>query len=175
MLKRLLLVAVVSLLFIFQATGSAWAIEMDESLRTVVYSAEYDFFGDPIPDSIEYITLTNEEYTYGEREFVKNCGVCHKAGTTKPNPNVTLSLKDLQQAYPPRDNVVAIVDYLNYPMGYDGEEDLFLEVYHPNTSRPDIFPSMRNYTDDDLQNIAGYILVQPELRGILWGGGKVYN
>lgn len=175
MLKRLLLVAVVSLLFIFQATGNAWAVDMDEHLRTVVYSAEYDFFGDPIPESIEYITLTNEEYIEGEREFVKTCSVCHKAGTTKPNPNVTLSLKDLQQAYPPRDNVVAIVDYLKYPKLYDGEQDDFMEVYHPNTSNAGIFPQMRNYTDKDLINIAGYILVQPELRGILWGGGKVYN
>jgi photosystem II cytochrome c550 len=34
---------------------------------------------------------------------------------------------------------------------------------------------MRNLTDDDLAAVAGHILIQPALRGILWGGGKVYN
>jgi photosystem II cytochrome c550 len=34
---------------------------------------------------------------------------------------------------------------------------------------------MRNLTDEDLEAVAGHILIQPEIRGILWGGGKVYN
>jgi photosystem II cytochrome c550 len=33
---------------------------------------------------------------------------------------------------------------------------------------------MRNLTEDDLQAIAGYILIQPRVVGVKWGGGKIY-
>ena len=32
-----------------------------------------------------------------------------------------------------------------------------------------------NIKEEDLEAVAGHILIQPEIRGILWGGGKVYN
>jgi photosystem II cytochrome c550 len=34
---------------------------------------------------------------------------------------------------------------------------------------------MRNLTEDDLEAIAAHILIQPNVRGRQWGGGKVYN
>jgi photosystem II cytochrome c550 len=86
---------------------------------------------------------------------------------------VGLGLDDLGGAEPPRDNIVAMVDYLKNPKTYDGEEDISL--FHPNTQRSDLYPEMRNLTDEDLKAIAGHILIQPKVRGVMWGGGKVYN
>lgn len=34
---------------------------------------------------------------------------------------------------------------------------------------------MRNLNDDDLEAVSGYILIQPGIRGTMWGGGKVYS
>jgi photosystem II cytochrome c550 len=45
---------------------------------------------------------------------------------------------------------------------------------HPSTQSTDIFPKMRNLTDDDLVAIAGHILIQPKVVGQKWGGGKIY-
>jgi photosystem II cytochrome c550 len=104
---------------------------------------------------------------------VDSCSYCHKSGLTKTNPNVNLGEDALANAEPPRDNVEGIVEYLKNPKTYDGEN--FIYELHPNTTRSDLYPMMRNFTDDDLRAVAGHILIQPALRGILWGGGKVYN
>jgi len=49
---------------------------------------------------------------------------------------------------------------MKYPTTYDGEDDLSL--LHMNTYRSDIWSEMRNYTDDDLEAIGGYILIQTQ-------------
>lgn len=163
MLKRLLLVAVATVFFALQlSVGSAWALNMDESIRTVKSS-----------DGGENIVLTNKQIERGKRLFNKDCAFCHGAGRTKTNPNVSLGLESLRLATPPRDSIAGIADYLQNPTSYDGETNY--EELHPNTARPDLWPSLRNYTEDDLEDVAGYILIQPELRGVMWGGGKVYN
>jgi photosystem II cytochrome c550 len=59
------------------------------------------------------------------------------------------------------------------PTSYDGEIDI--KELHPNTKRSDIYPEMRNLTEEDLEAIAAHILIQPKVRGRQWGGGKVYN
>jgi DNA-binding winged helix-turn-helix (wHTH) protein len=48
-----------------------------------------------------------------------------------------------------------------------GEDDL--SEFHPNVSRPDIFPELRNLTEDDVYNVAAYLLVAPRLDE-RWGG-----
>ncbi len=58
-------------------------------------------------------------------------------------------------------------DYLEHPTSYDGEDDL--SEFHPNVSRPDIFPELRNLTEDDVYNVAAYMLVAPRLDE-RWGG-----
>jgi photosystem II cytochrome c550 len=58
------------------------------------------------------------------------------------------------------------------PTTFDGQEEIY-EV-HPSLRSTDIFPTMRGLTDKDLRLIAGYILYQPKVKGIGWGGGKVY-
>lgn len=66
-----------------------------------------------------------------------------------------------------------MVDYLKNPTSYDGELDL--SQLHPNTVRADIWSSMRNLNEEDLQNVSGYVLVQAQVRGVAWGGGKTVN
>jgi photosystem II cytochrome c550 len=163
MLKRLLFAAVAALFFAIQFNiGSVNAVELDESIRTVRAN-----------DQGEEVVLSLKQVKQGQRVFVDSCSYCHKGGATKPNPNVNLGLTALAGAYPARDNIQGIVNYLKDPKTYDGEIDIY--EFHPNTTRSDLYPMMRNLTDEDLEAVAGHILIQPAIRGILWGGGKVYN
>ena len=163
MLKRLLFAAVAALFLAIQFNiGSVNALEMNESTRTV-----------PLNGQGEEVVLSLKQVKQGQKVFVDTCSYCHKNGVTKPNPNVNLGLTALANAYPARDNIEGIVDYLKNPTTYDGEIDIY--EFHPNTTRSDLYPLMRNLTDEDLEAVAGHILIQPEVRGILWGGGKVYN
>lgn len=164
MLKKFILVAVTIAFFVFQlAVDSAAAFEVDANVRTV-----------KLNEAGDQVTLDLKEIKRGQEIFVQSCAVCHKSGTTKTNPNVNLGLESLANAEPPRDNLVAMVDYLKNPTTYDGEN--YLYELHPNTTRSDLYLSMRNLTEDDLRAVSGYVLIQPNIRtGRMWGGGKVYN
>jgi photosystem II cytochrome c550 len=61
---------------------------------------------------------------------------------------------------------------MNNPTTYDGQTEI--SELHPSTKSTDIFPKMRNLTQDDLKVIAGHILIQPKVVGAKWGGGKIY-
>jgi photosystem II cytochrome c550 len=58
------------------------------------------------------------------------------------------------------------------PTSYDGLTSI-AEI-HPSLSSADIYPKMRDLTEDDLYAIAGHILIQPKVRGVQWGGGKIH-
>lgn len=163
MLKRFLFAAVAALFLAIQFNiGSVNAVEVDKSVRTV-----------KLNDQGEEIVLSLKQVKQGQKVFVDTCSYCHKSGLTKTNPNVNLSKTSLAGAFPARDNIEGIVAYLKDPKTYDGEIAIY--EFHPNTTRSDLYPLMRNLTDDDLEAVAGHILIQPGIRGILWGGGKVYN
>jgi photosystem II cytochrome c550 len=85
---------------------------------------------------------------------------------------VGLDPEALALASPPRDNLESLVDYLHNPTTYDGLESI--AELHPSTQSTDIFPKMRNLTEDDLVAISGHILLQPKVVGEKWGGGKIY-
>lgn len=157
MVKRFFWVAVAVVLFIFQFhPNSAAALELDEETRTV-----------PLNTAGETAVLSSKEVTQGQRLFNLECTQCHLQGKTKTNNNVSLGVDDLGKADPPRDNVVALIEYLKHPMSYDGE--ISLELEHPNVSRPDVWPELRNFTEDDLFDLAGYMLIAPKLDE-RWGG-----
>jgi photosystem II cytochrome c550 len=65
-----------------------------------------------------------------------------------------------------------LVDYLKNPTTFDGETEIY-EI-HPSLRSTDIFPMVRGLTDEQLKDIAGYILYKGQLEGIKWGGGKIY-
>ncbi len=136
-----------------------YSIELDKATRTVA-----------LDNSSKTITLTTEQVKRGKRLFNSSCAQCHNGGITKTNPNVGLDLESLSFATPPRDNVMSLVDYMKNPMSYDGQNAI--EELHPSIKSADIFPIMRNLTDEDLLSMAGYILLQPRIAP--WGGGKIY-
>jgi photosystem II cytochrome c550 len=157
MVKRIIWVAIATVFFVFQfQINSASALEFDADTRTITLN-----------EVGETVTLSSEEVNEGQRLFNSNCTKCHLQGKTKTNNNVSLGVSDLAGAEPPRDSLLALVDYLKNPTSYDGENDLSEE--HPNVSRPDLYPELRNLTEDDVYNIAGYMLVAPKLDQ-RWGG-----
>lgn len=162
-MKRFILIAVATVFFAFQiAVGSAAAVELSSEVRTV-----------KVNDAGDTTVLSLEQVQKGKRLFNDSCSQCHAGGRTKTDPNVGLSTDALAGATPSRDSVAALVDYMKNPTTYDGETEI--AELHPSTKSADIYPEMRNLTDDDLEAIAGHILLQPKIIGRMWGGGKVYN
>ncbi len=151
MLKRLILIVFTTVFFAWQLQiSSASALDIKEVYRTV-----------PLNDKGETIVLSNKEAQVGKKLFVDTCAQCHFQGKTKTNPTVSLSKEVLEGAEPSRNNLLAIVDYIEHPVSYDGEQDLSL--YHPNTDRTDLWPEMKNLNKEDLEMIAGHILTQINL------------
>nr|QCI06503.1 photosystem II cytochrome c550 [Erythroglossum lusitanicum] len=138
-----------------------YAIDSDESTRSV-----------QLDSSGKILTLTPEQVKRGKRLFNNTCAQCHNGGITKTNPNIGLEPESLSLATPARDNINSLVDYLKSPTSYDGESSI--AELHPSIKSAEIFPKMRNLTDEDLIAIAGHILIQPKLGGEKWGGGKIY-
>lgn len=162
-MKRFILLTVATIFFVFQfAVSSVSAVELSPEIRTVKAN-----------EAGETITLSLEQVQQGKRLFNDTCSQCHAGGRTKTDPNVGLSPDVLAGATPARDNISALVDYMKNPTTYDGEIEI--SELHPSTKSADIYPEMRNLTDEDLEAIAGHILFQPKIIGRSWGGGKVYN
>ena len=160
MLKRCIWLVAVALFFVsHMVMGDAVAAELDEAIRTIPLNAEGDTF-----------VLSLEQITRGRRQFNYACGTCHVGGITKTNPTVGLDPDSLAGALPPRDNLDALVAYLKEPTTYDGLTDI--SQVHPSKKSADIFPKMRSLTEEDLEAISGYILLQPRVIGDMWGTGK---
>ncbi len=160
LIKKAFLLTLAAFLFIFQlAVGNATAAELDAETRTVKLN----------PDG-ETVTLNLKQVVKGRRLFAAACAQCHINGITKTDPNVGLDPEALALATPARDNVEALVDYLQNPTTYDGEEEI--AERHPSMKSTDIYPKMRNLSDDDLFEIAGHVLLQPKVMGDKWGSGK---
>ncbi|MBI4784928.1 MAG: cytochrome c-550 [Oscillatoriophycideae cyanobacterium NC_groundwater_1537_Pr4_S-0.65um_50_18] len=162
MFKKYIWLIAVTLFFAFQGfVGGAIAAELDAATRTV-----------PLSDTGETVVLSLKQVAQGKRMFNYACGQCHVGGVTKTDPNIGLDPETLALASPARDNIESLVDYMKNPTTYDGLDSI--AELHPSTQSTDIFPKMRNLTEDDLVAIAGHILLQPKVVGQKWGGGKIY-
>ncbi|NES67005.1 MAG: cytochrome c-550 [Okeania sp. SIO2D1] len=163
MLKKFF-IAVVAIVFLtFQTfVNIATAAELTDNDRTL-----------PLNDEGEKVVLSTKEYARGKQVFNNVCSQCHVGGITKTNPDIGLGPEALSLAYPPRDNIEGLIDYMINPTTYDGEVEIF--EFHPSIRSADIYPEMRNLTEDDLYGVAGYILVQPKVLGKQWGGGKIFR
>ena len=140
---------------------NASAIDLDEATRTVNTNS-----------SGGTTVLTPEQVKRGKRLFNATCGACHVGGISKTNPNVGLDPEALSLATPRRDNVDALVDFMKNPTSYDGLESI--AETHPSIKSADIYPRMRSLTDEDLNSIAGHIMLSPKILAEKWGGGKIY-
>jgi photosystem II cytochrome c550 len=148
-------------LVLFSGPEKAYAGSLDEKIRTIKYN-----------DGGDNIILTLEQAKRGKRLFNAACSSCHVGGVTKPNPNVGLDIASLGLAYPPRDNVTGLVNYLISPKTFDGETNI--SELHPCIERANLWNVMRTLTEDDLVAISGHILLQARILGERWGGGKIY-
>jgi photosystem II cytochrome c550 len=159
MLKRCIWLAVATVFFTFQMfVNSASAIELTEDVRTF-----------PVNEQGETTVVSIKELKQGKKLFNYACAQCHALGVTKTNPDVNLSPESLSGAIPNRNNISGLVDYMKNPTTYDGFEEI--SELHPSLKSADIYPKMRNLTEDDLYSIAGYILLEPKVRGVQWGWG----
>nr|UEQ11977.1 photosystem II cytochrome c550 [Kumanoa mahlacensis] len=162
MLKKLpCLLCIIGLFISTTFPNNCYAIELDQNTLTV-----------PLNSSGKTIVLTPEQVKRGKRLFNNTCSQCHNGGITKTNPNIGLDPEGLSLATPPRDNIESLIDYMKNPTSYDGTESI--AELHPSIKSAEIFPKMRNLTDDDLLTIAGHILIQPKIVSEKWGGGKIY-
>lgn len=162
MLKKYIWLLLVFLTFSLQTLSNpTYAIELNEATRTV-----------QLEDSGKTITLTPEQIKRGKRLFNNTCASCHNGGVTKTNPNIGLETESLSLATPTRDNINGLIDYMKDPTSYDGANSI--AELHPSIKSAEIFPKMRNLTDEDLFAIAGHILIQPKIAAEKWGGGKIY-
>lgn len=158
---KYLAVAIAFVMLAFQLfTPSVNAADIPIALRTV-----------PLNDTTN-IVLTQKDLSKGKKLFANTCATCHLGGATFTNPNVNLSPESLAGANPNRNNVLGLVDFMKNPTTYDGVTEI--SDVHPSLKSTDIFPTMRGLADNDLKLIAGYILYEPKVRGIAWGGGKIY-
>nr|YP_010170880.1 photosystem II cytochrome c550 [Chondria tumulosa]QSD57021.1 photosystem II cytochrome c550 [Chondria tumulosa] len=151
----------ISLFLVTLLVSPVFSTELDEATRTVT-----------LDSSGKTIILTPEQVKRGKRLFNNSCAQCHNGGITKTNPNVGLELESLSLATPARDSVISLVDYMKEPTSYDGLYSI--AELHPSIRSAEIFPKMRNLTDEDLLSVAGYILLQPRVSPEKWGGGKIY-
>ena len=157
MVKRLILTAIAAVFFFLQfPIHNATALELNEKTRTI-----------PLAEDGQETTLSDQQLANGNRLFIRECTQCHLQGKTKTNNNVSLGLEDLAGAEPRRDNLLAIVDYLKQPTSYDGEDDY--TEFHVNVNRRDIYPELRDFSEEDLYVVSGYVLVAPKLDSY-WGG-----
>ncbi|MEM9923740.1 MAG: photosystem II cytochrome c-550 [Cyanobacteria bacterium P01_D01_bin.50] len=162
MIKKIIGIFVASALLSFHLfVGNASAVELDEATRTVSLNEQGDTY-----------VLSLEEVNKGKRLFNDTCSQCHAGGVTKTNQNVGLEPDTLALATPSRDHLEGLVDYMKNPTTYDGEIEI--SELHPSLKSADIFKEMRNLTEEDLEAIAGHILLQPKIVGQKWGGGKIY-
>lgn len=162
MFKKLFGLALATMLLTFGlVVGGAMAVELSEAVRTV-----------PLNDNGDTMVLSLKQVQEGKRLFNYACAQCHAGGVTKTNQNIGLDPQALALATPPRNNIEGLVDYMKNPTTYDGEQEI--AEFHPSTKSADIYPTMRNLTDDDLVAIGGHVLIQPKIVGEKWGGGKIY-
>jgi photosystem II cytochrome c550 len=66
-----------------------------------------------------------EDLSAGKQLFETHCLNCHVGGATLPDPTVSLSLKTLAGATPPRNTINGLVSFLREPMTYDGSDASF--------------------------------------------------
>nr|QJF58336.1 cytochrome c550 [Corallina officinalis]QJF58535.1 cytochrome c550 [Corallina officinalis]QJF58734.1 cytochrome c550 [Corallina officinalis]QJF58933.1 cytochrome c550 [Corallina officinalis] len=161
MLKKVLFLFSFTVLSFLLLSERVVALELDEFTRTV-----------QLEQDGQTVILTPEQVKRGKRLFNNTCAQCHNGGITKTNPNIGLDPESLSLATPSRDHMSGLIDYMKNPTSYDGES--YISELHPSIKSAEIFPKMRNLTDEDLFAIAGHILIQPKIVSEKWGGGKIY-
>lgn len=118
-LWAILAICLISMLFGSPALADKIDPYLEKYLRlTQPVEIAYDSGG-------ETRTFSLQDLSSGKQLFKTNCLTCHVGGATLPNPRVSLSLKALQGATPPRDNITNLVAYMRHPLNYDSSEETY--------------------------------------------------
>ncbi|BAY26993.1 cytochrome c550 [Calothrix sp. NIES-2100] len=116
-------VLVIVLLVYHSSTLPAFAANIDPYIRRYLHVTE------PISLNLDgqgnTRLFTPLELSAGKQMFETNCINCHVGGATLPDPQVSLALKTLQGANPPRDRINALVNFMRQPMTYDGSQETY--------------------------------------------------
>ncbi|WP_448380598.1 photosystem II cytochrome PsbV2 [Gloeomargarita sp.] len=113
----------------------AWAARIDPYVRRYLQVAQPVQL--PADAQGTQQAFTALDLSAGKQLFERNCINCHVGGATLPNPRVSLSLADLRGAFPPRDNIQALVEFIRAPKNYSGTEDSYTCRALPPTSASD--------------------------------------
>lgn len=118
--RRCLSVLFALLLWILPLGQSASADQIDRYIRRDLQAIE------PVSIAVDEAGKTKEfspqSLQKGKQLFNDSCLYCHIRGANVQFPTVSLSLKDLAGATPPRDNIAGFVAYMREPMTYDGSD-----------------------------------------------------
>jgi len=118
-----LLLLVVVLVVYDSSSFSAQAANIDS------YILRYLHITEPIALNLDGKGNTRlfspSELSVGKKLFESNCMNCHVGGATLPDPQVSLSLKTLQGADPPRDRIDSLVAFMRQPMTYDSSQETY--------------------------------------------------
>jgi photosystem II cytochrome c550 len=106
------------------------------------------------------LQFSADDLSAGKVLFEQNCLNCHVGGSTLSEPDVTLSLSDLQGATPPRDTINGLVAFLREPMTYDGTEETIWCRKVPESWLP----------QSEIQKLAAFVL-QAAQAAPGWGVG----
>lgn len=117
------LVLVFALVAYFSPSLPAQAAKIDPYIIRYLHITE--------PIALEVDTQGNtrlfspEELSVGKQLFANNCINCHVGGANLPDPQVSLSLKKLQNASPRRNRINALASFIRQPMTYDGSQETY--------------------------------------------------
>lgn len=117
-LRNLLMVGLITLNFTL-TMSPALAASVDPYIRRFVASEPVDIAFDDQGNTHQF---TPEELTEGKELFDNSCINCHAAGLTFLTTDVSLSIEDLKAATPSRDTLESMIEYMRYPVSYDGSD-----------------------------------------------------
>ncbi len=121
------LFSVLCLLAVFVAVFSIFPVPAHAAVDT--YVRRYLQATEPVSLEVDgkgqMAQFSADDLSAGKQLFETHCLNCHVGGATLPDPTVSLSLKTLAGATPPRDTINGLVTFLRDPMTYDGSDASF--------------------------------------------------
>jgi|GEM_PF-857013 len=108
--------------------------------------------------------FTLDSLSAGKKLFELHCLNCHVGGATLPDPTISLSLRDLHGATPPRDNVGSLVAFLREPMTYDGTDVTYWCRQVPETWMCERLPTLIARNTERASRFVRELLQEPSAR-----------
>ncbi|NEQ58186.1 MAG: photosystem II cytochrome PsbV2 [Moorea sp. SIO4A1] len=106
-----------------------WTVSSPAEAAVNQYVRRYLDVAEPVAIAVdgkgETKLFNGEDLSVGIKLFSQNCQMCHVGGANLIDPTVSLSLKRLAKATPPRDNLNGFIAFMRQPKTYDGKDDSF--------------------------------------------------